>query len=155
PGGHATGRRSRAGVAAEVRGAGARVMLISRLWQFLPHIVAAVAVALALVTSSHAILHKRDPRAAVSWSGLIWLVPIGGALLYVMFGVNRIARRAGKLRRRRKSIERRNPSAICTQEELCEALTPGAAHLGGVAKVGDRLAGRPLIEGNRVTMLVN
>jgi cardiolipin synthase len=130
-------------------------MLLSRLWQFLPHILMAVAVALALVTSVHAILHKRDPRAAVSWSGLIWLVPIGGAMLYLMFGVNRIARRAGKLRRRRRSIERRNPSAICTQEELRLALTPATAHLGAVAKVGDRLAGRPLLEGNQVTMLVN
>jgi cardiolipin synthase len=130
-------------------------MLLSRLWQLLPLVVSLIAVALALVTSVHAVLHKRDPRAAVSWSGLIWLVPIAGAMLYLTFGVNRIARRAGKLRRRRKSIERRNPAAICTQEELCEALTPGASHLGSIAKVGDRLAGKPLLEGNRVTMLVN
>jgi cardiolipin synthase len=130
-------------------------MLLSRLWQFLPLVVTLIAVAFALFTSVHAVLHKRDPRAAVSWSGLIWLVPIGGAMLYLMFGVNRIARRAGKLRRRRKSIERRNPSAICTQDELCQALRPGASHLGSIAKVGDKLAGKPLLEGNRVTMLVN
>src|SRR5437763_16904952 len=104
-------------------------MLLSRLWQFLPVVLTLLAIVFALLTSMHAVLHKRDPRAAVSWSGLIWLVPFGGALLYLMFGVNRIARRAGKLRRRRRSIDRRNPSAICTQEELCEALTPGAAHL--------------------------
>jgi cardiolipin synthase len=130
-------------------------MFVSRLWDFLPLVATLIAVALALFTSVHAVLHKRDPRAAVSWSGLIWLVPIGGAMLYLMFGVNRIARRAANLRRRRKSIERRNPSAICTQEELCEALTPGASHLGAIAKVGDKLAGKPLLEGNHVTMLVN
>src|SRR6185436_298886 len=114
-------------------------MLLSRLWQFLPLIVTIGAIAIAVPTSIHAILNKRDPRAAVSWSGLIWLVPIGGVFLYWMFGVNRVARRAGKLRRRRKSIERRKPSTICTQEELCEALTPGASYLGSVAKVGDRV----------------
>lgn len=130
-------------------------MLVSRLWQFLPWIVTVAAILIALPTSIHAILRKRDPRAAVSWSGLIWLVPLGGALLYWMFGVNRVARRAGKLRRRRKSIERRKPSTICTQEELCEALTPGASYLGAVAKVGDKVALRPLLEGNRVSMLVN
>src|SRR5262245_5939155 len=130
-------------------------MLLSRLWQFLPLIVTIVAILFALPTSVHAILHKRDPRAAVSWSGLIWLVPIGGAVLYWMFGVNRVARRAGKLRRKRRSVDRRKPSTICTQEELCEALTPGASHLGSVAKVGDRVATRTLLEGNRVTMLVN
>src|SRR5678815_5164311 len=124
-------------------------MLLSRLWQFLPMIVTIGAIVIAVPTSIHAIITKRDPRAAVSWSGLIWLVPVGGALLYWMFGVNRVARRAGKLRRRRKSIERRKPSAICTQEELCEALTPGAAYLGSVAKVGDKVATRPLLEGNK------
>ena len=81
-------------------------MLLSRLWQFLPLIVTVGAILIAVPTSIHAILHKRDPRAAVSWSGLIWLVPLGGALLYWMFGVNRVARRAGKLRLRRKSNER-------------------------------------------------
>jgi cardiolipin synthase len=130
-------------------------MLLSRLWQFLPLIMTVGAILVAVPTSIHAILHKRDPRAAVSWSGLIWLVPLGGALLYWMFGVNRVARRAGKLRLRRKSIERRKPSTICTQEELCEALTPGASYLASVARVGDRVATRPLLEGNRVTMLVN
>jgi cardiolipin synthase len=130
-------------------------MLPDRLWHILPLAVAVAALAVALVSSIHAVLHKRDPRAAVSWSGLIWLVPLGGALLYWMFGVNRIARRAGKLRRRRKSLERRKLSTICTQEELCAALTPGASHLGSVARIADRLTGRPLLEGNRVAMLVN
>src|SRR5215831_16703738 len=124
-------------------------MLISRLWEFLPLVATLIAVVLALVTSVHAVLHKRDPRAAVSWSGLIWLVPIGGALLYLTFGINRIARRAANLRRRRKSIARRYPAAICTQEELCEALTPGASHLGSLAKVAETLAAKPLLEGNR------
>jgi cardiolipin synthase len=130
-------------------------MLPDRLWHVLPLAVAITAFALALVSSLHAILHKRDPRAAVSWSGLIWLVPVAGALFYWMFGVNRIARRAGKLRRRRRSLERRKPSTVCTEQELCEALTPGAAHLGSLAKIADRLTGRPLLEGNQVSMLVN
>ena len=130
-------------------------MLISKLWNHLGLALTIAGFAVALLTSSHAILHKRDPRAAVSWSGLIWLVPFGGALLYWLFGVNRIARRAGKLRRKRKSIERRKPSMVCTQEELCEALTPGASHVGAVAKVGDTISARALLEGNKVAMLVN
>src|SRR4051812_49183963 len=114
-------------------------MLAHRLWKLLPLVLSLLAVGIALVTSVHAILRKRDPRAAVSWTGLIWLVPFGGAALYLLFGVNRTARRAGKLRRRRKPLDRRKLSTICTQEELCEALTPGAAHLGAVAKVGEKL----------------
>jgi len=130
-------------------------ILATKLWQFLPFIVLGVSLALAVVTSIHAILHKRDPRAAVSWTGLIWLVPIGGALLYVTFGVNRIARRAGKLRQRRKPMERYAASTVCTEEELCAQLTSEFEHLSSVAKVADKLTGRALLEGNKVTMLVN
>jgi len=130
-------------------------ILAARLWQVLPLLFLGLSVALSLVTSAHAILNKRDPRAAVSWTGLIWLVPIAGALLYIGFGVNRIARRAGKLRQRRKPIERFAASTVCREEDLRRMLTPEYEHLSSVAKVGDRLTGRPLLAGNRVSMLVN
>src|SRR5512135_1076828 len=61
--------------------------------------VAVLAIVLALFASGHAILRKRDPRAAIAWMGLAWLVPIGGALLYFAFGVNRLRRQAALLRR--------------------------------------------------------
>src|SRR5437868_1094980 len=120
-------------------------MLATRLWQILPLVFLGAALLLSLVSSVHAILHKRDPRAAVSWTGLIWLVPIGGALLYGAFGVNRIARRAGKLRRRRKSVELTKPSTICTDAELRAALTPTHEHLASIAQVGNKLSGRTLL----------
>jgi cardiolipin synthase len=130
-------------------------VLVTRLWQFLPLVIVGVAVVLSLLTSVHAILHKRDPRAAVSWTGLIWLVPIAGALLYISFGVNRIQRRAGKLRQRRKPVDRFPHSTVCTPEELCHDLTPEYEHLEAIARVAEKLTGRPVLEGNRVGMLVN
>ncbi len=130
-------------------------LLATKLWQFLPHLIVGVALFFSLVTSVHAILNKRDPRAAVSWTGLIWLVPFGGALLYLGFGVNRIQRRAGKLRQRRKPLDRIPHPTVCTPEELREALAPGDGHLEAMARVGDKLTGRPLLEGNAVSMLVN
>jgi cardiolipin synthase len=129
--------------------------LATRLWDLLPLTLLGVSLLLSLVTSVHAILHKRDPRAAVSWTGLIWLVPVGGAVLYVIFGVNRIARRAGKLRRRRRPMERIASPTVCTEDELLSSLGPEFAHLAAVAKVADKLTGRRLLEGNKVSMLVN
>ncbi|HVR87796.1 MAG TPA: PLDc N-terminal domain-containing protein, partial [Planctomycetota bacterium] len=130
-------------------------LLATKLWQILPFILLGASLVLSMVTSAHAILHKRDPRAAVSWTGLIWLVPVAGALLYVTFGVNRIARRAGKLRQRRKPIERFAASMVCREAELRSMLTPEYEHLSSVAKVAEKLTGRPLLGGNQVTMLVN
>ncbi|MFO7586859.1 MAG: PLDc N-terminal domain-containing protein, partial [Gemmatimonadota bacterium] len=63
---------------------------ISDLW---PVLIFVVDLVVAIGASSHVILRKRDVRAAIGWVGLIWLVPIGGALFYLVFGVNRIQRR--------------------------------------------------------------
>ena len=63
-----------------------------------PTVGLVVFIALAVAASFHALLYKRDARAAVAWVGFIWLVPFLGALLYVLLGVNRIRRRARSLR---------------------------------------------------------
>src|SRR5213595_3797833 len=60
--------------------------------------VAGLALVFSILASGHAILHKRDSRAAIAWVGFIWLVPLAGALLYFVFGVNRIRRQAVLLR---------------------------------------------------------
>ena len=62
------------------------------------YVLAALALVLSVCGSVHAILYKRDSRAAVLWVGFIWLIPLGGPVLYFMFGVNRIRRRAVLLR---------------------------------------------------------
>src|SRR6266550_5902270 len=64
---------------------------ISRLW---PHLVAGFHFLAALLASIHALLHKRDSRAATLWLGIIWFLPVVGPILYLALGVNRIRRRA-------------------------------------------------------------
>ena len=46
----------------------------------------------------HALLRKRDVPAAIGWIGMAWLSPFFGALLYFAFGINRVKRRAQRLR---------------------------------------------------------
>src|SRR2546428_7711679 len=47
-----------------------------------------------VLASGHALLWKRDPRATLGWIGLCLTVPFAGPLVYLMFGVNRVRRRA-------------------------------------------------------------
>ena len=47
----------------------------------------------------HVLLTKRDVAATVSWIGLAWLSPIVGSVLYWLIGINRVKRRAYRLRR--------------------------------------------------------
>ena len=50
-----------------------------------------------LWATAHAVLRKRDVRAALGWTGLIWALPFGGAALYALLGINRISRKAKRL----------------------------------------------------------
>mgnify|MGYP003351228353 CR=1 FL=1 len=45
-----------------------------------------------------ALLRKRRVSVAVGWIGLAWLSPIFGTALYLTFGINRVSRRARRLR---------------------------------------------------------
>lgn len=59
-------------------------MLASWFW-----VAAVLNVVLSLVASGHAVLSKRDTRAATGWVGVICLAPFLGVLLYVWLGINR------------------------------------------------------------------
>lgn len=106
-----------------------------------------------LVASGHVVLRKRDPRAAIGWVGLIWLVPGIGALLYAVFGVNRIRRRAIALRRARLAVVVTSEFPAGTPRP--DATTTDHPGLAALARLGRRVSGRPLLGGNRVAPLRN
>lgn len=57
--------------------------------------------AIASLVTVHVLLYKRNVGAAVSWIGIAWLSPFLGAVLYLTMGINRVKRRAQRLRRQR------------------------------------------------------
>ncbi len=62
-------------------------------------LVAILHVALAAAVTIDVLLKKSDVRAALAWIGMVWFTPIFGSLLYYLFGINRVTRRASKLGR--------------------------------------------------------
>src|SRR5690606_7743 len=56
------------------------------------------AAALGLVAAAHALLNKRRPQAAFAWIAVSLTLPFVGALLYYLFGINRVESRARLLR---------------------------------------------------------
>jgi cardiolipin synthase len=121
----------------------------------LPYVAAALEAAATVLAAGHAILHKRDPRAAAGWAAVSVLVPVLGPILYALFGINRIERRAARLRRRRVPVDAVASVLACPPDEFGRTLTSGGSHLAALARIGDAVLHRPLLHGNTVTPLVN
>ena len=119
---------------------------LSRFW---PHLAAGFDFLAALLATIHALLHKRDPRAATLWIATIWMLPVLGPLFYLVLGVNRIRRRAVHLAVHKTLLARAVP------EDFGDASHEGAAHLKLLARVVSRVDPRPLTAGNRFEPLVN
>ncbi len=118
---------------------------ISEVW---PHLAAGFSLLAALLASAHALLNKRDTRAATLWIGLIWLAPVVGAVLYLILGVNRIRRRAILLGMH-GSVVRPIP------EDLGEPDHKAVEHLTSLARAVSRVVARPLTTSNKIRPLVN
>ena len=120
-----------------------------------PWVVSLAAFALAVVTSAHAILYKRDVRAAIGWTGLIWLSPFLGAVLYTVFGVNRLQRKAGRLRRRPLFLPPDSSGVVSLSQQESGAMLPKGDPFATLARMVDGITRQPLTDGNRIVPLVN
>jgi cardiolipin synthase A/B len=101
---------------------------------------------LAIGVTLHVLFNKRDVAASVGWIGLAWLSPIFGSVLYLIFGINRVKRRASQLRDMhpfRPAVEQ--PSAAPSRDD----------HLIAFARAGYQITQRPTEDGNAVTLLHN
>jgi cardiolipin synthase A/B len=124
--------------------------LIREIW---PYLLGFAIAAGAVGASLHAITTKRTTGSALAWVGLVWLSPLAGAILYLLLGVNRVHRQASAARagaRRYRESWRLAPAAA---DALVERRGAAYGHLGDLARLGNAVAERPLLSGNRVEML--
>jgi cardiolipin synthase len=104
-----------------------------------------LSLAAALAAAAHAIIYKRDPRSATLWVLLIVLLPLGGPLLYLLFGINRYQRRARRL------YPGDGHRAGASGATAVPADLP--VGLAGLAALVGRSTGLPLTAGNRIEPL--
>ena len=65
----------------------------------MPYLAVGFTVVAVALAAGHAILYRREARSTTIWVGLIFFVPLVGAALYAILGINRIRRKAHKMRR--------------------------------------------------------
>jgi cardiolipin synthase len=66
----------------------------------------------------HALMTKREVPSAIGWIGMAWLAPVLGALLYVGFGINRVKRRARRLKGPFRSADPLVTGAMSSEDPL-------------------------------------
>ena len=121
-------------------------------------LITAVHVILAVGVSAHILLTKDDVRSAIGWIGLVWLAPILGSALYLVFGINRINRQPGPMRKgppldpADRAALMRGTSAEPAQSALLTAASP-AMH--GVARITGTVTRLPLAGGCTIEPLLN
>ncbi len=125
--------------------------MIGALQEGWPLLLTLLGLSLDIAATAHIILTKRNVRAAIGWVGLVWLSPFIGVVLYGLFGINRIRRRARELR---PSVN----ASVDERMDLMSRATEVATSLGydsGVVRLMGAIAGEELTTHNRFDALVN
>ena len=114
-----------------------------------------VIILVALATACHALLYKRDPRAALGWIAVCLLYPLLGPVLYVLFGVNRVRTRAKRLGQRWQffiyvGYERPDNEDVAMASSL-----DVPREVKEIARISDAITRRSLVGGNTIELLHN
>jgi cardiolipin synthase len=110
---------------------------------------------ISIISASHALLWKRDPRSALGWVAISLILPIIGPLLYWSMGINRISRRARQWLESGRRLVGRNAFQAMRQVESVVHLPEGAEHLNELRVLMDRIVLSPITAGNGLTPLEN
>ncbi|RLA50619.1 MAG: cardiolipin synthase [Gammaproteobacteria bacterium] len=114
------------------------------------HVLAASA------ASWHALLYKRDSRAALGWISVCVLFPIAGPLLYCLLGVNRVENRArmeGDKKVRRRFVDFERGAGLMPPEKRDGGVV--ASGQFGLQQATLAITGQRLSTGNQVQILYN
>lgn len=112
--------------------------------------VATVFLALfACYSAGHALINKRDPRAAMGWVLACITIPLFGSLLYWSMGVNRIQRRARRWQQETGPVT--PPAGMSEPVPLPQEL----AYLKELRSLSDHVVSTRLLPGNAVCPLEN
>ncbi|QDH23974.1 cardiolipin synthase [Neokomagataea tanensis] len=112
--------------------------------EWLSHAYSVLRWVLPIAVTVHALRRKQDTAACTGWIGVCWIAPVIGTVLYLMFGINRVQRRARKL------VDEHAWSGRETLGQYRHAAQGNMAHL---ARMLGRLTERPLMRGNSLQVL--
>jgi cardiolipin synthase len=99
---------------------------------------------ISLFAAGHALLNKRDSRAAFGWIGVCMSLPLAGPLLYLIFGINRV-----------NVTARRHYVTKLPKDTAGTELTPAGTAFRPLSLVGENVVGKGLTCCDEVLLLEN
>lgn len=99
---------------------------------------------IAVLTAGHALLNKRDSRAAFGWIALCIILPLAGPIIYLLFGINRVRSRA-----------RRDYLIKVSRDSLQTIPDPQGTSFRPLSSVGETLTRKGLSSCNSLDILIN
>lgn len=123
----------------------------SDIWPFLLALIQFGGMAGAAI---HVMLNKTDERAAIGWIGFIVLVPFVGWTVYLIFGINRIERRARVLRGPKHEMLLLAPLSV---RPICPSVDEVVKlrELEDLARFSQKILPENFEQGNAVGLLLN
>ncbi|MFK7889879.1 MAG: cardiolipin synthase [Granulosicoccus sp.] len=112
-------------------------------------LVGLIYLTMAIAAGLHVVLNKRNEAAAFSWLGIIVLAPLVGAMLYWLFGINRIQRRA------RAELPGYSEVAVDTQTNGSVAIDSLNENWQQRIRFGEGVHHAPYVNGNQLIPLVD
>lgn len=98
------------------------------------------------------LLKKRQPGSTVAWMLAIVFIPIGGALLFLLFGINRVERRKASKARSAEQLSEQQP---VWSEPKRLPRDDDRPEIHRLMRLAQRLTGDWPTEGNRVELLTD
>lgn len=123
-------------------------------WDFWPFLLAVVQFGGMAGAAIHVMLTKTDERAAAGWVGFVVFVPFVGWVVYLLFGVNRIQRRARELRGQKHDMLLIAPLPPRGEMRATEGVAK-LRELEGLARFGQKILPESFEQGNAVGVLLN
>jgi cardiolipin synthase len=117
------------------------------VYEPLKWVLAGVWAVAAAWAAGHALINKRDPRAALGWIAVSLTIPLAGPLMYFFFGINRIRTKAKALPRVSDPRDRQR-STVAPSVDL-------PLEFSELAGISSAVSSFTLTAGNSIEMLHN
>ncbi|MDA8139776.1 MAG: cardiolipin synthase [Desulfobacteraceae bacterium] len=110
---------------------------------------------LSWTTAAHALLNKRDSRAALGWVAVCIMFPPLGPLFYFLFGINRVRTQGQRLGGPLTAFLRISVEEDKEGRTRCIPISSVPESFRPIAGLSDRVTHLPLTPGNRIEPLEN